>query len=49
MRLLRQKQREALWKWRWLGLRHSTPAFKICAVILVAAAVYIVVRAVTNA
>jgi len=46
---LSQKQREALWKWRWLGLRDSTPAFKVCAVLLVAVAVYIVVRAVTNA
>jgi hypothetical protein len=25
---LTEKQRDALWKWRWLGLRGSTPAFK---------------------
>jgi len=25
---LSQRQREALWKWRWLGWRESTPAFK---------------------
>jgi hypothetical protein len=22
------RQRDALWKWRWLGWRGSTPAFK---------------------
>jgi hypothetical protein len=27
-------QRDALWKWRWLGLRESTPAFKASLVIL---------------
>ena len=37
---LSAKQRDALWKWRWLGWRDSTPAFKaslvLCAVALVA-------------
>ena len=27
---LSEGQRDALWKWRWLGLRDSTPAFKAC-------------------
>jgi len=36
---LRSVQREALWKWRWLGLRRSTPAFKACLVLLAAVAV----------
>jgi hypothetical protein len=31
-------QRDALWKWRWLGLRESTPAFKACMVLLAAVA-----------
>jgi hypothetical protein len=35
---LRPEQREALWKWRWLGLRGSTPAFKACLVLLAAVA-----------
>lgn len=38
---LRMRQREALWKWRWLGLRQSTPGFKIALVLLVFAAVWI--------
>lgn len=29
---------EALWKWRRLGLRESTPAFKACVVLLAAVA-----------
>lgn len=44
---LREKQREALWKWRWLGLRDSTPGFKGAMVLLAAATIYIIVRAVT--
>jgi|BarGraIncu00222A_1022003.scaffolds.fasta_scaffold94845_2 hypothetical protein len=32
------RQRDALWKWRWLGLRDSTPAFKACLVLLAAVA-----------
>lgn len=31
---LSQKQREALWKWRWLGWRDSTPAFKASLALL---------------
>lgn len=44
---LRQKQRDAIWKWRWLGLRDSTPGFKGMMVIVLCAAVYIAVRALT--
>jgi hypothetical protein len=40
----RQLQREALWKWRWLGFRNSTPAFKGSVVILVVAAISIAGR-----
>jgi len=35
------EQREALWKWRWLGWRASTPAFKASIAILAAAALVI--------
>jgi hypothetical protein len=35
---LSQEQHDALWKWRWLGLRDSTPAFKACLVLLAAVA-----------
>jgi hypothetical protein len=38
---LRQKQREAIWKWRWLGFRESTPGFKGSMVLLVIAIVLI--------
>jgi len=31
-------QRDAPWKWRWLGIRNSTPAFKACLVLLAAVA-----------
>jgi len=31
---LHQRQREAIWKWQWLGFRDSTPAFKASLVIL---------------
>jgi hypothetical protein len=44
---LRQKQRDAIWKWRWLGLRDSTPGFKGMLVIVVCVAIYIAVRAAT--
>jgi hypothetical protein len=30
------RQRDAVWKWRWLGLRDSTPAFKASLVLLAA-------------
>lgn len=33
---LSPEQRDALWKWRWLGLRNSTPAFKASLVLLAA-------------
>ena len=35
---LRARQRDAIWKWRWLGLRDSTPGFKGALVVLGAAA-----------
>ncbi|MEI7437338.1 MAG: hypothetical protein WCL16_11110 [bacterium] len=39
-----RKQRDALWRWRWLGWRDSTPAFKvsIAALVLVAIAFAVV-------
>jgi len=40
---IRAKQREALWKWRWLGLRESTPAFKASIFVLALAAVALAV------
>jgi hypothetical protein len=42
---LTQIQRDAIWKWRWLGFRNSTPGFKGSLVILGVAAIYIAVRA----
>jgi hypothetical protein len=33
---LSARRREALWKWRWLGFRDSTPAFKASLVLLAA-------------
>lgn len=38
---LSQVQRDALWKWRWLGWRQSTPAFKASLVLAAIAAVVI--------
>ncbi len=35
-------QRESLWKWRWLGWRNSTPAFKASMVVLAIAAAVVV-------
>jgi hypothetical protein len=46
---LRQRQREAIWKWRWLGLRDATPGFKGSMVMLAAVAVYLGVRLVIAA
>lgn len=31
---LTETQRDALWKWRWLGWRDSTPAFKASIALL---------------
>lgn len=42
---LRQRQRDAIWKWRWLGLRDSTPGFKGMMIALGIAVIYIAVRA----
>ena len=35
---LRARQRDAIWKWRWLGWRDSTPGFKGALVLLGVAA-----------
>jgi hypothetical protein len=42
---LRQKQRDAIWKWRWLGLRDSTPGFKAGVIVLGVVAAYIALQA----
>jgi hypothetical protein len=42
---LRQTQRDAIWKWRWLGLRKSTPGFKGAIVVLIVVAVIVALRA----
>jgi hypothetical protein len=31
---LSARRRDALWKWRWLGWRDSTPAFKASLILL---------------
>ena len=38
---LRQSQRDAIWKWRWLGMRDSTLGFKGSIIVLGVVAVYI--------
>jgi hypothetical protein len=45
---LRQKQRNAIWKWRWLGVRESTPGFKGSMIVLGVFAIYIALRAFTK-
>jgi len=45
-RTLRQEQRDAIWKWRWLGWRKSTPGFKGALVLCAAAAVAIAAYAI---
>lgn len=40
---LAEKQREAIWKWRWLGFRDSTPGFKGSLVLIAVAAVWLAV------
>jgi hypothetical protein len=42
---LRQRQRDAIWKWQWLGLRDSTPGFKGIMIALLGVAVYLALRA----
>jgi hypothetical protein len=42
---VRAKQRDAIWKWRWLGWRDSTPGFKGALVLLAVAAVGLAVFA----
>lgn len=43
---LRQEQRDAIWKWRWLGWRKSTPGFKGSMAILGLAGIALIVAAV---
>jgi hypothetical protein len=45
---LRRRQRDAIWKWRWLGIRDSTPGFKGSLIVVGAVAVYLAVRALTG-
>jgi len=45
---LRQRQRDAIWKWRWLEMRASTPGFKGSMIVLGIVAVYIALRAFTR-
>jgi hypothetical protein len=40
---LRQLQSDAIWKWRWLGFRNSTPGFKGAILLLSIAAVWIAI------
>jgi hypothetical protein len=44
-RHLNDVQREALWKWRWLGWKNATPAFKASVYIIAAVAVLVAVLA----
>jgi hypothetical protein len=39
----RQLQRDAIWKWRWLGLRDSTPGFKISLALIAGAIISLAV------
>jgi len=41
---LRQKQRDAIWRWRWLGFRDSTPGFKGSLIVIAVVAIGIIVR-----
>ena len=38
---LRARQRDAIWKWRWLGFRESTPGFRGAVVVIVIAVIYV--------
>lgn len=40
-----ERQRQALWKWQWLGWRDSTPAFKASLVLLGIVAVGLYIKA----
>ena len=42
---LRQRQIDAIWKWRWLGMRDSTLGFKGSIIVLGVVAAYIAIRA----
>lgn len=44
---LRQRQRDAIWKWRWLGFRDSTPGFKASMAVLGVVVAYVAIRALT--
>lgn len=40
-RHLNELQREALWKWRWLGWANATPAFKASIYVLAVVAILV--------
>jgi hypothetical protein len=40
-RHLNDVQREALWKWRWLGWKNATPAFRVSMWVLAGAALLV--------
>ncbi len=44
---LTELQREALWKWRWLGVSKGTPAFQATLLVLEIAAFALAITAVT--
>jgi hypothetical protein len=44
-RRLTSEQRDSLWKWRWLGWRGSTAAFKVSMAVLAVAALGLVMIA----
>ena len=45
---LRQRQIDAIWKWRWLGMHDSTPGFKGSIIVLGVVAIYVALRAFTK-
>lgn len=45
--LVHERRLDALWKWRWLGFKESTPAFKASLVLLAAVAFALIAYAFT--
>lgn len=45
---LTELQREALWKWRWLGVANGTPAFRVTLLVLGIAAAAIAITAIVS-
>jgi hypothetical protein len=39
---LSERRRDAIWKWRWLGFKDSTPAFKASLVLLAVVALVLI-------